>query len=167
MLNVSNSIDFGHLSLQPVAGLAAVEAHEGGAALLALGLALGALGERPVGSASVRVLVVTDVVGGAGDLAVGVDGTSDGSGSAAAPLPPLDVELRRAERDVERLVLVLALALVPVFVLLLLLAMLRDGKWRAAACSGSVDWATGAVLAAINLPQRLQRANAVRIRAFN
>ncbi len=51
-----------------------------------------------------------------------VDGTSDGSGSAAAPLPPLDAELRRSEGDVERLVLALAL----VFVVLLLLAMTSD-----------------------------------------
>ena len=57
-----------------------------------------------------------------------MDGTSDGSGSAAAPLAPLDAELRRSEGDVERLVAALAL----VFVVLRLLAMASDERRRAA-----------------------------------
>ena len=49
-----------------------------------------------------------------------VDGTSDGSGSgsAAAPLEPPEVRLRRLEEDSKRLVLLPALA----FVLLLAMA---------------------------------------------
>ena len=78
-----------------------------------------------------------------------MDGTSDGSGSAAAPLPPLDAELRRSEGDVERRVAALAL----VFVVLLLLAMASDESGRAAwwewigrRSGGAARWQGGLVL---------------------
>ena len=53
-------------------------------------------------------------------LVAEVDAVVDGSGSAAAPLEPLEVRLRRLEEELERLVLLLELAFV------LLLAMASD-----------------------------------------
>jgi hypothetical protein len=55
-----------------------------------------------------------------------VDGTSDGSGSAAAPLEPLEVRPRRLEEGLERLVVP---PLELVFVLLLAMASDEGASW--------------------------------------